>query len=660
MDYKRLRGSLRKFCRLIFLACFVSALGYAQTTTNIVAIPSTLTAEGISPIDKSLVEKVSRYTASRAAQFLSWQPKKREMLVATRFGETVQVHRVAQPNGARTQLTFFPDRVSSAWFEPSEGNYFVFLKDQAGDENFHLYRQDFAAGDFVQLTSATEIDSVDSVKWSPSGATLFYIGVKLKEGEAKICRSNPSNPAENKCQNTLKGILWQITDVSPDNTKLLLYEYVATGKSAVHLLDLSSGKLERITPDVNSVFGDAVFSADGKGVFLSSNDGGEFAYPAFLDLATKQIRRIFPEKQAELEAFALSRDGKRMACVYNENGNSRLSVWDLKINKETVAPQLPVGVITQLQWLSPDELGFNLETARFPADIYAYNLRNKKLERWTTSETGGINTSGFREAELIKWRSFDGKMIAGILNRPPDAKSKKMPVLIDVHGGPQTESRPTYAGRYNYLLKEMGIAVIFPNVRGSSGFGKSFMDADNKERRGDAVKDLQALLDWIKTQPDLDASRVVVRGESYGGFLALSLGLAESNRIKGVIATSPIVSVSRYISKSPESLQGYLRAEYGDERDAGQIGFLDKMSPLNNEEKWRLPLLLAVGKRDARVPTEAVEQLQANLRKRNVPVAYLVAANEGHVWRNKENRDYFFYAMAQFLQQTLFENSKNN
>lgn len=627
MNYYRLCCNFGGFCAFILTLClaFTAAASLAQTPPAAVSIPANLTVEGAPPIDKTIAEKVARYNASRSAQLLSWQPRKREMLVATRFGETVQVHRVTNPGGARRQLTFFPDRVSAAWFEPKNGDYFVFLKDQAGDENFHLYRQDLSSGDYIQLTKPTGFDSVDSVKWSPDGATLFYISVKLKTGEAAVCRTNPLQAEENECFANLKGVLWQISDVSANGSKILLYEYVATGKSAIYSLDAKTGSLERLTPDVAAVFSDAAFAADGKTVLLSSNQNGEFSNLVALDLATKEMRAVLPAKSAELETFAQSPNGKQIAVVYNENGNSRFSIANTLSRKETLAPQLPVGVITNLQWFGPDEIGFNLETARFPADVYSYDLRNKRLTRWTTSETGGVNTTNLREAELIEWQAADGKMISGVMYRPAQTSAGKLPVLIDVHGGPQTQSRPTFPGRYNYIIKEMGIAVIYPNVRGSSGFGKSFMDADNGERRGEAVRDLRALLDWIAKQPDLDANRVAVRGESYGALLALSLGLVESSRLKAAIATSPVVSISQYISKSPESLQTYLRAEYGDERDAAQAEFMNRLSPFGAEENWRLPLLLAVGKRDARIPVATVEQLQGNFRKRQIPVVYLSA-----------------------------------
>lgn len=296
----------------ILFACLVYVASVsAQTPNNVVAPPSNLKVEGLSPIDKATADKISRYTASRSARILSWQPRKREMLISTRFGETTQVHRVLRAGGARTQLTFLPESVSRASYQPTGGDYFIFLKDQAGDENFHLFRQDFATGDYEQLTSsANEIDSIDSFDWLADGSAILYVGVKLKEGEARICLINPTNAKNQNCVAKLKGILWQISDISPDNSKALLYEYIATGKSAIHLLDLKTGGIERLTPDVEAVFSNAVFGQSGRDMYLTSNEGSEFERLVRLDIQSKKTTSVLPAEAAELESFALSPDGK--------------------------------------------------------------------------------------------------------------------------------------------------------------------------------------------------------------------------------------------------------------------------------------------------------------------------------------------------------------
>jgi dipeptidyl aminopeptidase/acylaminoacyl peptidase len=226
-------------------------------------------------------------------------------------------------------------------------------------------------------------------------------------------------------------------------------------------------------------------------------------------------------------------------------------------------------------------------------------------------------------------------------------------VLIDIHGGPEAQAKVGFMGRYNYLIQEMGLAVIQPNVRGSTGFGKGFTDLDNGFQREDAVKDIGALLDWIARQPDLDASRVVVAGGSYGGYMSLAVSVHFADRIAGAIDDVGISHFVTFLNNTESYRRDLRRVEYGDERDPAMRAFLDRISPLTNAHRIRKPLFVVQGKNDPRVPYTEAEQIVERVRANGTPVWYLRAENEGHGFARKENADFRFYAMVKFLESVL-------
>jgi len=574
------------------------------------------------------------------------------MLITTRFADTVQVHLVRMPGGARTQQTFLASHVAWASFEPNHSNYFVFKMDDAGSEIYHLYRYDLASGDITQLTIGD--DSVSNVVWLKTAQGLVFSSATRDGENTDFVMLNPLAPQHARRLTRVKGFGWDVMDVAPNDQQVLMSEFVSAEETAIHLLDVGTGTLKRITPPPDNekvAYWNAAFSRDGKGVYLTTDQASEHARLAYLSLASGQSSWLPIKQQGAVESFALSPDGRRLAYIVNEEGIGRLRLFDVSAGRGSEVPKLPVGIVSNLNWQSNDEVGFNLETARYPADIYSLKVATHTIERWTYSETGGVSTDDFRDAELIRWRSFDGREISGFLCRPPVRFTGARPVMIDIHGGPQLQARPSYSGRYNYYLNELGMVIIYPNVRGSFGFGKSFLALDNGARRADALQDLRALLDWIKTQPNFDSRRVVLRGESYGGYLALALAVTDSARIRGVIAESAITSIPSYIENTDAALRPYLRAEYGDERKPQQRSLLDTISPTGNVGKISVPMLLAAGKNDIRVPFAETEKLVRAAQARSLPVWYLLASNEGHIFGRKQNRDYLFYATAFFMQQ---------
>jgi dipeptidyl aminopeptidase/acylaminoacyl peptidase len=642
--------------RILGIAALTTNLVVGQTTRSAEILPGdNLTLEGIPKIPTSLAESVHRYTNFRYATLLTWHPTKREMLIGTQFADTPQVHQVKFPGGDRGQLTFFADPVFTAAYEPKKGTSFVFSKDSNGDEFYQLYRFDTETGDITLLTDGKSRN--ESPLWSNSGELLCYGSTRRNGKDMDLYLVNPLDPKSNRVLVQLSGGFWVPYDWSPDDRKLLVYEYVSANENNLWIVDVTTGQKTLLTPRKGkdeSAYWLGQFSKDGKAIYVSTDRESEYQRLARVDLATGTYKYLTDRIRGDVDEFDLSPDGKTLAFVTNEEGIGRLHLLDTQTCKERVGPSLPVGITSGLKW-HPNgrELGFVHSSARLPTDVYSYDIETGKLERWTFSETGSINTQNFAEAELIYWKSFDGRVISGFLYRPSATFKGKRPVLIGLHGGPQTQTRPTFGERLHYYTNELGLAIVYPNVRGSSGYGKTFLKLDDGLRREDAHKDIGTLLDWIKTQPDLDANRIMVFGESYGGYLALAAAANYSDRLRAAYSNCGMSNLVTYLENSDEWVRGLQRVEFGDERDPQTRSFLNKIAPLTNVEKIKIPLLVVQGMNDTLVPAAESEQLVSAVRKRGMPVWFLAAKDEGHGFTRKKNRDFQFYVTVVFIKEYL-------
>jgi dipeptidyl aminopeptidase/acylaminoacyl peptidase len=644
-------------------ACFALFLAFVLSFTTMIPAQAAafspnenLVVEGIPEIPLSLVEQVKRYTEFRGALLASWHPIRREMLISTRFANIPQVHQVRSPLGARKQLTFFSEPPSGANYQPTQGDYFVFSKDIGGSEFDQNYRYDLATGDVTLLTDGKSRNS--GGVWSTKGDRMAYTSTRRTGKDNDIYLIDPQNPSSDRLLARLEGGGWWVMDWSPDDRQLLVMQYVSVNESYLWLLDAQSGERTLITPKGQQpiAYGGGVFSADGKGLYVVSDRDSEFQRLGYLDLRSKRFTPLSDRIKWNVEDFALSKDGKRLAFVTNEDGISVLHLLDTQTRKELKGPKLPNGLIFGLDWHANNrDLGFTFTSARSNADVYSLDVITNQIQRWTESETGGMNISNFSEADLVRWKSFDGKTISGFLYRPPAKFTGKRPVIIDIHGGPEGQSRPGFLGRQNFYLNELGVALLFPNVRGSTGYGKSFLKLDNGFLREDSVKDIGALLDWIVTQPDLDASRVLVTGGSYGGYMSLAVATKYSDRIRAAINIVGISNFVTFLERTESYRRDLRRVEYGDERDPKMREFLIAISPLTNASKITRPLFVIHGKNDPRVPLNEAEQIVATVRKNNTPVWYLMATDEGHGFSKKPNVDFQFYSTVRFIQEFLLK-----
>ncbi len=629
----------------------------APAQSDVVVPGDNLVTEGIPKVSAKLAQDAGRYAEFRSAAMLSWHPTKREMLVGTRFADTRQVHLVKMPGGARTQLTFFPDSVGGASFQPKTGDYFVFGKDTGGSEFYQLYRFDPATGGVTLLTDGKSRNSQGS--WSTAGDRIAYTSTRRTGKDVDVYVMDPADPKSDKLLAKLEGGGWSPLDWSPDDRKLLVGEYVSINESYLWLMDAATGEKAALTPKNGgkTAYLGGEFSRDGKSVYTTTDRDGEFRRLVRIDLESKQHTALGGQVNGDVEGFELAPDGKTVAYTTNENGVGGLRLWDVEAGKEKPAPRLPAkGVLSGLEWhKSGKEIGFTLSSARSPADAYSLDVTTGTVERWTFSETGGLNPATFSEPELVEWKSFDGRTITGFLYRPPAKFTGKRPVVMNIHGGPEGQFRPGFLGQMNYLLNELGVALLFPNIRGSSGYGKTFLQLDNGVLREGAYKDVGALFDWIKSRPDLDADRVMVTGGSYGGHMTLVVAYQYSDRIRSALDVVGPSNLVTFLKNTSGYRQDLRRAEYGDERDEKVREFLERTAPLNNVEKIKKPLFIVQGKNDPRVPLSESEQMLAAVKKNNTPVWYLMAKDEGHGFAKRKNADFLFYSTVQFVQEYLLK-----
>jgi dipeptidyl aminopeptidase/acylaminoacyl peptidase len=647
---------MKRICTLAAVLCLAAlpTLTLAQDTP--IAPPESLIVDGVPKIPATLAETAGRYASFRTAGLADWHPTRHEMLIATRFAETPQLHLVAMPGGARQQLTFYPDAVTNGRFHPAAGDYIVFSKDIGGGEWYQLYRYDMKTGDVTLLTDGKARNLMGP--WSSSGDLLAYMSTRRTGKDTDLWVMNPADPKSDHLLLQLTGGGWRPEDWSPDDKKILLLEELSINESYLWLVDTATGQKTELTPRNTAEkvsYGEARFSKDGKGIYVTTDKDSEFHRLAYIDLETKQPTYLTTPIHWDVETFDLAHDGKLLAFVTNEEGVSVLHVRDTSNGKELPLPRLPSGVMGAVRWhKNGQELGFSLNNSRWPGDCYSVDVTTGKVERWTTSETA-VKSEGFPQAELIRWKSFDGKMISGFLYKPPAKFIGKRPVLVVIHGGPEGQSQPTFLGRQNYLLDELGIALIYPNVRGSTGYGKTFSLLDNGFKREDTYKDINALFDWIATRPELDSDRIAVTGGSYGGHMTLAVSTFYSDRIRCSVDVVGMSNLVTFLEHTEAYRRDLRRVEYGDERDPKMREFLEKIAPMNNIEKIKKPMLVVAGKNDPRVPVSESQQIADALKKQGTPVWLMIAGDEGHGYRKKPNQDFQFYATVEFLQEYLLQ-----
>jgi dipeptidyl aminopeptidase/acylaminoacyl peptidase len=603
--------------------------------------------ENVPVAPPAIRESLARYQNARSAAFDDWAAGG-GMIIATRFGNTNQLHVVAAPGADRSQITFYDEPVSSAHTLPD--GKILFSKDTGGDEWFQLFVRD-ADGKVVQLTQPGTRNQ--SPAWSKDGSVLVWSRAVKGSADYDVLMRDPAAPDGTKVIYKGQGQVSPIA-VSPDGKAVLLGRYLSINESRYWLLDVATGKLTELSPGKKVAYSGGIFTPDGKSILTLSDEGSDFARLVQIDLATGEKLSLSGERPWDVEDFALSDDGRILAYVVNEDGYSKLVVQDFRTRRALPQPELPAGVVSDIAF-SPDgsKLGFSLATPTAASDAWSWGVTDAKLERWTASELGGLDAKALAAPELVRFPSFDKRSIPAFVYKPKRAAGARAPVIIDIHGGPEGQSRPTFNAFHQHTVAELGAAVIVTNVRGSTGYGKTYLNLDNAEKREDSVKDIGALLDWIKTQPDLDPNRVVVYGQSYGGYMSLAVMTRYSDRLAGGIERYGISNFVSFLQNTEAYRRDLRRAEYGDERDPKMLKAFETISPMNNVSKITKPMLVMQGWNDPRVPKSESDQVVAKLRGQGVETWYVQFKDEGHGFLKKANSDRRREVETQFLRKVL-------
>ena len=611
-----------------------------------------LVLENIPEPPPGLVESLRSYENVRAANFEDWLADG-SMLISTRFGQTVQLHHVGYPGGAREQITFYDEPIADALARPGTADRFLFRRDTGGAEYFQIYLATLAGA--AELVTAPGTRNLAPV-FSQDGAFVAWSTVEKGKADYDIWVMRVDEPASRR--QAYHGDGEVVPEAfSPDGKTLVLTRLISAASQKLYLLDIATGATRELNPSAEEIaYGRVQFTPDGAALVLTSNEGGEFSRLIRYDLATGQSHPLGDSTEWDVERTELSPDGDTLAHAVDVEGRSEVYLRRLAGGPAERVLGLPTGVVHALKF-SPDSkrLAIGLESAAAPADVWSFEPQTGQLDRWTRSETGGLDPAGFVEPSLIRFTSFDKRSIPGFLYEPKAVHTAtgRLPVIISIHGGPEAQERPGFRPVYQYWVKELGAAVITPNIRGSAGYGRSYLALDNGLKRQDAVGDVGALLDWIAARPELDPTYVVVSGASYGGFMTLSVFARYGDQLAGAYDVVGMSNLVSFLERTEAYRQDLRRVEYGDERDPAMRKFMEETAPLNNTEKMTKPLFVVAGRNDPRVPYTEAEQLVAKVRAQGGEVWYMLAKDEGHGYRKKPNRDAQRVAETQWLRKVL-------
>ncbi|HMO82393.1 MAG TPA: prolyl oligopeptidase family serine peptidase [Pyrinomonadaceae bacterium] len=613
---------------------------------DVFPVPDSYKVEGIPTIKKSEVDHLFFDPISIKSNLIWDADQKNRRLLVT--DETNNVYLLDSALSRPIKLTE-KGVPNSVRFHP-DGGSFLFTSDHEDQENFQLYIYDLEKRTVSKATTLTGKDeSIESAVWSKAGGFLHYSKIDYELKVTKLCESISFTE---RCFNVdLKGI-WYVLD-SADG-RILLKHWKSSSNQSLYLYDIAANALVTIEEKGNSPKGG--FAGEHIVYISDGNDRCKRrACVISFDLKSGRAKPLdLPKNLTNTQDLKISPASDYILVQETRDGVDDLRIFKFakgKLGKEI--PRFIKGsfVIWNTRWLGSREIVYTLENNGKPASIQSFNFENGTITDWTKERLPPELDGKVTPPEIIKWKSFDKREISGFMVRPRKGPTR-LPVLIRVHGGPQILARPVFNSNDIRLASQLGVAIIHTNIRGSSGFGSEFMDADDREKRGDAIKDIRALIDWIEKQGDLDPGQIFLRGESYGGFVVLSAAMQEPSRVKGVIAESPIVSIRGYLSQS--WIDDFAKTEYGNPDDEKLMVSLDALSPLNNADRWnKIPLLLTRGKRDGRIPENNVVDLKNQLQKQGTDVWYIYSTEGGHGFGGR----YVFASIYKFLK-TQIENRR--
>ena len=621
------------------------------------AVPPNIVAEGVPAVTPALTTELTPYLNLGGAGFRGWHATRREALVTTRVGEASHLHLMAAPLAKRVALTGGVEPVKSGRWQPG-GTLLLYAADRGGDENYQLHLKDLAD---PQAKPARLTDGKSrnlSACWSPDGRRIAYATNRRngKDNDIVVVEARPPYAERVVHAGTSSG--WSPVEWSPDGARLLLRQSLGQTETRLWTMDVATTAKSQVTSRTERhYYAAAAFAEGGKTVVALADFGADFLTPVRIDLSTGETRRLDGAPEWDGEELAVSEDGTRLVVAFNVEGFSELRCWDLATGRPLPAPRLKAGVLSGLQFRpGSHEVGFSLNSEDSASDAWSADLDSGLTTRWTDRTTKPKVAIPSPTPEVVRVPSFDGLSIPALVYHP-DAKKfpGRRPVLMIFHGGPEGQSRPGYRGSFHFYLNELGVALVYPNVRGSTGYGRRYLALDDGLKREDAIKDVAAALDWVAKSDRLDASRVAAYGGSYGGFMSLACLVNYPERFRCGVDNVGIANFATFLRDTSDYRRGARRLEYGDERKPEVKAFLDRISPANHAGRIRDPLLIVQGRNDPRVPYTEAERMRDAVKAQGGTVWYVLAKDEGHGFVKKSNADYQFAATILFLRTHLLD-----
>ncbi len=600
---------------------------------------------------------MEKYHGWNFSSFRGWAPGKKGMIVVTRDGQINQLYRVANAGAAPKRLTSMLEPVTDVAVCPDSARRVVlFTKDSGGNENFQIFALGLDSAGPRMLTDGKGQNV--GMAWSASGDRFAFSSNKRNGSDFDIFVCDVRNPCR-VCPVLARSGSWSVEDWSPNDSLLLVSHYLSRTACFLYLCNWRTGEVSPLHDTLDTVSQEiGAWGPRGRGVFFTSDKGTNVRTLRYMDLLSRRETTLTAAIPWDVREIAMSRNRSMLAFQTNQNGYSGIYLMNTASLAFQKVPGLPEGGVYGLKFDPFGEyLGITVTTARQPEEAYALRLSDFSLVRWTSSGLGGLDSNAFVHPDLITYPTFDS--VDGVRRRipcfiyKPTAGPGRFPVLIDVHGGPESQFWPYFKPAIQYDVKELGVCVLAPNIRGSGGYGQEYLSLDNGYKREDAIKDIGALLDWVAGQPGLDTSRIGISGGSYGGYVSLASLVRFGPRFRAGIDMYGICNFLTFLQRTAAYRRDLRRVEYGDERVAAMHDFLARISPLTNASKIACPLFILQGTNDPRVPESESDQIAAAVRAGGKTVWTITARDEGHGFRRKANEDFQECAQAFFLRTFL-------
>jgi len=607
---------------------------------------------------------LERYLTVRRAYGASLGPEGRLAFLLDTTG-VPQVWTLEEPQAWPTQRTFSEESVSFATFSPTRSEL-AFGMDEGGNERMQLFRLD-ADGSITPLTAMPDAKHRWG-GWSSDGDRFAFASNRRDEAEFDVYMQDRDATGD-AAERVFEGDGWfSVGGWSPDDDALVLMEAHSSFDQDLSVLDLATRERRQLTDDDEPVrYLSVQWGPDGESLYLVTDKNSDTLYLARMDAETGETERVRDGGEWNIDGVALDEDNDLLVYSRNVDGYTELMLADMVGPGELdpiALPEIPGNVAGGVSFgPDGDRLALASSSRRLNTNVAVVDVaalreadgsdragdtggRAGAVTRWTDAATAGIPRETFLEPDLVHYETFDGREIPAYFTQPTEIPAEGSPVIVDIHGGPESQRRPSFTGLTQYFLSR-GYAVFEPNVRGSSGYGKAYTHLDDVEKRMDSVRDIGAALDWLAARDDVDTDRIVAKGGSYGGFMVLASLIEFPERWAAGVDVVGIANFVTFLENTGSWRRELREAEYGSLAEDRE--FLEEISPITNVEKIAAPLFVLHGANDPRVPVGEAEQIAEKAREQGVPVEKLIFEDEGHGISKLENQIEAYSAVVDFL-----------